>query len=132
MRVSSSSGRLETHLVTQSSGDEVIRVADDGFSVDASRVDGIAIIQVAGELDAATAAALEAAFDELDPTAQAVIDMAGIEFMDSTGVRVVLKKTLSMREAGGSLRIRSASPAVRRVLQMTSLDHLLFEPNDVD
>ena len=91
-----------------------------GFHVDLSYVDDRAVLTVRGELDADTAAGLQAAFDRLDPARSAVALMSDVGFMDSSGLRLVLETATAMFEAGGSLRIRDASSAVRRLLKSPS------------
>jgi anti-anti-sigma factor len=98
-----------------SDGTLVIRTANDG---------GVRTIALAGELDLANAATvegeLEAAFE--NDTAQVVVDMRELEFIDSTGI-ALLVATLGRNEGGGT-RVRfvpSASPAVSRVLEITGL-----------
>jgi anti-sigma B factor antagonist len=72
-----------------------------------------------GELDLATAAIGEAALtDEVD-----VLDLSGLEFMDSSGVKVLLR-ACNARD-GRRLIVRGARNAVRRILEMTGVDHLL-------
>jgi anti-sigma B factor antagonist len=97
----------------------------DGMHVDVSFVDGLVIVTIEGELDAVSAPALGAALDELQPSTQVVLNMSGVEFIDSTGLRVILEHATHMCEATGSLRIRTASPRVHRLLHITNLDSLL-------
>ncbi len=97
----------------------------NGFHVDLSSVDDGAILTICGELDAETSTGLQAVLDRLEPTTSAVVVMSDVGFMDSSGLRVVLETATAMCQAGGSLRIRDASPAVRRVLNITKLEGLL-------
>jgi anti-sigma B factor antagonist len=69
-----------------------------------------------GELDIATVPLLEAAFDEAGD-APVLLDLAGITFIDSTGLQLLLR--LSER-AGGRLQITS-SPALERLLEITGV-----------
>jgi anti-anti-sigma factor len=78
---------------------------------------------VAGELDRTTA-------DRFDEAVQRVIvgdgplvlDLSRVRFLDSSGVRSLVKVGLSMR--GRPLVLREPSAPVMRVLQMTRLDEV--------
>ena len=78
---------------------------------------------VAGELDRTTA-------DRFDEAVQAVIvgsgpfvlDLSRVRFLDSSGVRSLVKLGLSMR--GRTLVLRDPSHPVMRVLEMTRLDEV--------
>jgi anti-anti-sigma factor len=102
-----------------------VRVEDDGIRIEVSSGDAVVVITVAGDLDAVSAQALAAPLDTLEVTGRAVLDMADVDFIDSTGLRVILEKAMSMCEQGGSLRIRRSSAQVRRLLHITNLDGLL-------
>lgn len=83
-------------------------------------------VSVAGELDAYTAPALEDFLQERIGSGGAVrLDLAGVTFMDSSGVRVIVNADNELRTAGSELVIRDPSPVVARLLQLTSLDDRL-------
>lgn len=84
------------------------------------------VIALAGELDIATAQIAEQALEqELD-----VLDLSGLEFMDSAGIRVLLGICRARRDP---LAVRGVTEAVRRVLDMTGIcDMLVFEDAAAD
>ncbi len=78
---------------------------------------------VAGELDASTAPSLSDAFAELpDTTAQVDIDLAGVTFIDSSGLRVLIALNDRVTSEGGRVVVSSASNTVRRLLEITGLE----------
>jgi anti-sigma B factor antagonist len=80
-------------------------------------------VSVAGELDLATADEL-AAWLETEGTGEGdlTVEAAGLSFVDSTGVRALLRAAAAM--AGrGRLILRDPSPPVRRVLELAGLTH---------
>ena len=85
------------------------------------------IISLRGELDLANAstaeAALEASFGENG--SQVVVDMSELEFIDSTGI-ALLVAALGRNDDGDRVRfVLSPSPAVARVLEVTGLTERL-------
>lgn len=82
---------------------------------------------VTGELDVATASALEGAVDgALDGQGGELrLDFSGLKFMDSTGARAVVHAHDKAVSLGTRLVILSPAPVVRRVLELMGLDRLM-------
>jgi len=55
------------------------------------------------------------------------LNMAQIEFLSSTGIRVILKMYKQLAEKGGKLGIECPSECVKNVLGMTALEEMLVE-----
>ena len=98
---------------------------DVAFSVDVSWSDGVAVVAVRGEVDLATAPNLAAVLNQIDDTAHAALNLSAVDFMDSTGLHVVLVKAEAMRRKGGALLISSVSQPVRQLLRYSAPDSLL-------
>jgi anti-anti-sigma factor len=78
---------------------------------------------VAGELDRTTGDRFDEAVQTvIVGTGPLVLDLSGVRFLDSSGVRSLVKLGLSMR--GRALVLREPSPPVMRVLQTTRLDEV--------
>ena len=55
-----------------------------------------------------------------------VLDLDELEFLDASGVRLLLHLHARSQRNGGHLRItRSASPQVRRIIELTGVGDLL-------
>ncbi len=80
-----------------------------------------------GDLDAATADTLDAAFDDVvgGGARRVVVDLAAVTFLDSTGLRSLVRAATELEGAGGSLRCAPLSRQVRRVLEVSGLDERL-------
>jgi anti-anti-sigma factor len=79
-----------------------------------------------GELDAAVAPEVEVALREalLDTEGDFVLDLSGLDFMDSGGINALLQaRALLAREERGLLLICPAGPA-RRVLEIAGVTDL--------
>jgi anti-anti-sigma factor len=82
---------------------------------------------VTGELDVATAPALEGAVDgALDgQNGELCLDFSGLEFMDSTGALALIHAHNKAGSLGTRLVILSPAPVVRRVLELMDLDRIM-------
>ena len=87
-----------------------------------SEAGGVLTLRPSGELDIATAASLEAALlDGRKPGDRVVLDMAELEFIDSTGLRVVVHGAEAARRDGWELRLRPGPRPVQRVFEIAGL-----------
>lgn len=86
---------------------------------------GPPVLEVVGEVDAHTCSRLKAALDELlapgERGPDIVIDMAGVTFLDSSGLRVLLGAAKEAEDLGGHVRLRAPSDGVVRLLEITGL-----------
>ena len=82
-----------------------------------------------GELDIATAPRLERALAErVTPGERLLLDLGDLQFIDSTGLRVIVRAVETARVRGCDLRLRHGPPAVRRVFELSGVgDALPFE-----
>ena len=80
-------------------------------------------VVLTGELDITTYADAEQQVTDAEQTAPAlvIIDLAGLQFVDSTGVRLVLSADQRAREQGRQLAIRLGDGAARRVFAALGL-----------
>jgi anti-anti-sigma factor len=87
---------------------------------------GVARVLLRGELDLATAPQLEGALRELreagEPT---VVDLRGLTFLDSTGLRALLQATADAQGGGWSLHIVRPDGEPRVALEQSGADRLL-------
>lgn len=97
------------------------------FSVTVEQADDRAVVGARGELDLATAPQLEdALMPPLNAGAAVALDLRGLDFMDSTGVRVIVAAHLAAQEHGGALVVCAVPDGpVARVLEISGLDTVL-------
>jgi anti-anti-sigma factor len=102
-----------------------------GLSVEQTVGDGVVTVTLVGELDLASVPVLEQRLEaiERERAGRIVIDLAGVSFIDSSGLRVLLLAAGRAREGEYELRLTQPTDAVRRVLEMTgALDLLRLQP----
>lgn len=98
----------------------------DAVSVDVVTLESGVRVTVAGELDVATAPSLREALTPLLGDGVVIaLDLSKVEFIDSTGVGVLIGAMKRLQAVGGALRIEAASPGVQRVLEMTGVTRAL-------
>ena len=84
------------------------------------------IVNVTGSVDALTAAELSKALTTQIAEGQAnlVVDLTGVEFISSAGLRTLLGAVKETRSNGGDLRIISTNPGVDKVLKMSGFNNI--------
>ena len=107
----------------------------NGFRAETSTNGDTATVRFEGELDLASAGQAEAALArvEEDPTAPTIVlDLRGVRFLDSTGLRVILAADSRARRSGRVVQVIPGPEAVHRVFRIALLDRRLefIEPED--
>jgi anti-sigma B factor antagonist len=91
---------------------------------------GDALISLTGELDLSATTTLEeeiSTLAEQDGVRRVVLDLRELEFMDSTGLRMVALAERRLRAAERELALVRGPDAVQRVFAITRMDeHLTF------
>lgn len=80
------------------------------------------VIDVAGELDLHTAGDLDAALQQARGAQTLVVDLARVDFMDSTGLSVIVSAIAAARQDGGTIRVVTASDKITKVFTLTGVD----------
>jgi anti-sigma B factor antagonist len=93
----------------------------EAFRCDVDPMRGWIRVRPRGELDLATVEVLDHTLRDLRQSGfdQIELDLSGLEFIDSTGLRLVLAWDGEARRDGMSLRLLPGPPAVQRVFEVT-------------
>jgi anti-anti-sigma factor len=79
-------------------------------------------VAVAGDVDAASAEELSKTLQQgLDASRDLLVDMGGVTFVDSEGIRCLLRAAATAHARGGIVRIRSAPNVMTRILDVLGL-----------
>ena len=84
-----------------------------------------AIIEIVGRLDTITAPALDKTINEdIGDTKNLVLDLKGLEYISSAGLRVLLSAQKKMQKIG-SMTVTNVCAEVMEVLEMTGFADIL-------
>jgi anti-anti-sigma factor len=101
-------------------------VGGQGLSLEVTRNADAVTVRISGDVDLASKERLEEAIGRLGPEARFLIfDLAGVTFMSSTGINMLVRVHNLCEANGGSLVVAAPSEPVRRVLALTGIDQHL-------
>ncbi len=91
------------------------------------RSDGVAVVRLVGRLDLASSEAVKQQLVQAvgEGHRQLVVDLDGVDFLDSSGLGALIGGLKVARVARGNLRIARPNDQVRLVLELTTLDRVL-------
>ncbi len=103
------------------------------LSVSSSESGRWRILHVRGEIDMATCPILrqEIVGEIGQGHRHLVVDLAGVDFVDSTGLGVLIGGLKRARSQGGDLRVSGVSGHLRRIFDLTGL-HRVFAVVELD
>ena len=82
------------------------------------------VIAVTGRVDTTTAPELEAGL-KLEGNEMLTLDLSGVPYMSSAGLRCLLSVQKTMMQGGGEMTIVGVQPTVREVLDITGFSSIL-------
>ena len=99
----------------------------DELTVTADHDGNVVVINVQGEIDAATAPVLDQELREADDcsTAEVIIDFGGVDFIDSSGLSVLVAAQKRLRNRDATLVVVNAQASTRRLFEIAGLDNVL-------
>ncbi|MDO8683573.1 MAG: STAS domain-containing protein [Armatimonadota bacterium] len=93
------------------------------FQVEVARYEKHLAVNVTGELDYATASELDEKLEEEleDADVRLVLDFSQVSFLDSEGLKVIVRAYRRISEAGGSIAIVGCSQTIGRLFDILGL-----------
>lgn len=84
---------------------------------------GVVLLELVGRLDAPAAPDAEREFNELVAAGktQILLDLTGVEYISSGGIRIIIMLDRACKKEGGELKICGMSPFVRQVFEISNL-----------
>jgi anti-sigma B factor antagonist len=84
-----------------------------------------AVVVASGELDAFVEDDLVGIFRETARQGRIVVDLAGVSFLDSTALGILVRAVREVGARGGEIRIVLPDGTARRIFEITTLDRVL-------
>jgi anti-sigma B factor antagonist len=97
------------------------------FDVKTEDRGGAVLLKLSGELDISSAAKVEDELSRVEPGKpdQIVLDLSALDFMDSTGLRLLITADIRARQEDRRLVLVQGNEMVQRVMRLTRLDERL-------
>jgi anti-anti-sigma factor len=94
----------------------------------------VTVVSITGSLDALTAPQLTDYLTQQlgEGRHHLVVDLSGLEYTSSAGLRVMLNAVKDARAHGGDLRVAAVRPTVNKVFEMSGFTSILKFYPDVD
>lgn len=96
------------------------------FAVDVTEGDGVTVVHVRGEVDLYTAPRLQSDLSEIvvGDAPMIVIDLSQLDFIDSTGLGVLVGALKVARASSGDVTLRNPSRSTHKILEIAGLTEL--------
>lgn len=87
---------------------------------------GVVVVQVQGEVDIYTAPRLKVEIHRSmdEGASRVVVDLAGVAYMDSSGLGVLIGALKRAREQGGDLIVSAPNARIARIMDVTGLSRI--------
>ena len=103
---------------------------------ESDRIGSLLLVRVLGEIDHHSAVSMRSGIDEeiLDfrPT-RLILDLSGVDFMDSSGLGLILGRYAAIKGIGGDLVVLNPTQGVMRILKLAGAERIIkIENVDLD
>ncbi len=95
------------------------------FRVEVRRAEGGTVLALFGELDLASSPALEHELEDISGEGLVIADLRELEFIDSTGLSVLVRAHRRAREHGSDFAVVKGPGQVHRLLSLTGVGERL-------
>jgi anti-sigma B factor antagonist len=98
----------------------------DKFSVKSDVSSDVAIVTASGRVDSETAPTLDAELSKIvGERNRIVLDLKGVEYLSSAGLRAIVKALQAAQAAGGGVKLASVSEPVETILRTVGMMEML-------
>ena len=90
------------------------------------KIGGVDLLKLEGRLDASSAKTMKEKVNALTNhhRTSLVVDMEGVDFIDSTGLGTLVACLRSVNKLGGDMKLAALQDQVRAILELTRLHHI--------
>lgn len=96
------------------------------MQIDVSNLDDVTLLVVNGRVDSSTADEFGVSLNEAISAGatQIVLDLQGVDYMSSAGLRQMISTLKQIKKSDGDLRLASPSERVQDVLELSGLNSI--------
>jgi anti-sigma B factor antagonist len=95
------------------------------MTLNINKKENVATIEIVGRLDTLTAPALDKTINEdIEGTKDLVLDLGGLEYISSAGLRVLLAAQKKMQRIG-SMKVKNVCDSIMEVFEITGFADIL-------
>lgn len=90
--------------------------------------DGVLEVTLQGEIDHHSAVTVRTGIDEeicRDHPQKTILDLSGIEFMDSSGLGLIMGRYALMQKLGGALTLKNPNERIVRIFDLAGLGRMI-------
>ena len=89
-------------------------------------VEGVTIVDISGSLDTQTSGTASEEMSRIaEDGTKLLLNLEGLEFLSSAGLRVMLRTAKQLKGSGGSIKVCSAAGVVKEVMEISGFGSLL-------
>ena len=103
-------------------------MTDKSCEIEIKESDSALEIVLCGEIDHHSAVnvrgKIDSAIERIGPK-KTVIDLSGIEFMDSSGLGLIMGRYALMRKLGGDLSVKNPNPRIVKIFELAGLERIV-------
>lgn len=104
------------------------------MEINHKQIDDVTVISVKGSIDAITSPNITKYIQNqvANGNARLVMDLSGVDYTSSAGLRVLLGATKDTRSNNGDIRLTGIQPDVQKVLKLSGFLNILKTYDDLD
>jgi len=90
--------------------------------------DDFMVIHIGGEIDHHNAVAVRTEIDEeivVKRPTRVLLELSGVDFMDSSGLGLIMGRYALMKRLGSTLAVLDPSPAVLKIITLAGMDRMI-------
>jgi anti-anti-sigma factor len=95
------------------------------FAAAARREDGVAVLELSGDVSAGAESELQRAYGEAATEPVVVLDFAAVDYINSTGIALIVGLLAQARKSGQEVRARGLAEHYREIFRITRLSDFM-------
>jgi anti-anti-sigma factor len=95
------------------------------FAAQPRRQDGVAVLELSGDVSAGAETGLQLAYAEVASEPVVVLDFAAVDYINSTGIALIVGILAEARKSGQQVRARGLAQHYREIFRITRLSDFM-------